>query len=170
MPAKQLSATAAALLALVQGAQAQLFTVNCAPVAVERLDPVVFPGIISPHVHAVVGSTNFQRTEPNSVAIAGNATTCDKLLDHSNYWQPQLYHLRTDGMFDMVTFQGNVSSKQPTHRREGFGLPTNLLNAVRRRTTSLVHVTTRLAAKIVMALPLPLLPQRVSGWWLEALY
>lgn len=48
-------------------------------------------------------------TESGAVARAAKATTCDKLLDHSNYWQPQLYHQRTDGMFEIVTFQGIVS-------------------------------------------------------------
>lgn len=110
MPFKKSAVTAALLSAFLQGSQAQLFTVNCAPVATERLDPLVFPGVVSPHVHAVTGGTAFQRSEPNSVAIASKATTCDKLLDHSNYWQPQVYHQRTDGKFELVTFQGNVGT------------------------------------------------------------
>jgi len=35
-----------------------------------------------------------------------NSTTCDKALDHSNYWVPQLYHQRSDKKWELVTFQG----------------------------------------------------------------
>lgn len=105
------SAVAATLFAgLLQGSQAQLFTVNCAPLTIQRGDPIVFPGVISPHVHIVTGGTAFQQTEPNDVARNAKATTCDKLLDKSNYWQPQLYHQRHDGKFELVKMQGNVSA------------------------------------------------------------
>ncbi len=90
-------------------ALAQLFTVNCSPLTIQRGDPIVFPGQISPHVHVVTGGTAFQQTQSNEQARNAQATTCDKLLDKSNYWQPQLYHQRHDGRFELVTMQGNVS-------------------------------------------------------------
>lgn len=90
-------------------AQAQLFTVNCSPLTIQRGDPIVWPGQISPHVHVVTGGTAFQQTQSNEQARDATATTCDKLLDKSNYWQPQLYHQRHDGRFELVTMQGNVS-------------------------------------------------------------
>lgn len=86
------------------------FTVNCLPLTIQRGDPIVFPGQISPHVHVVTGGTAFQFTQPNEVAVGAKATTCDKILDNSNYWQPQLYHMRKDGTFELVHMQGNVSS------------------------------------------------------------
>ncbi|OAQ99300.1 hypothetical protein LLEC1_00732 [Akanthomyces lecanii] len=90
-------------------AQAQLFTVNCSPLTIQRGDPIVFPGQISPHVHIVTGGTAFQQTQSNEQARNAQATTCDKLLDKSNYWQPQLYHQRHDGRFELVTMQGNAA-------------------------------------------------------------
>lgn len=87
----------------------RLFTVNCDPLTIQRGDPIVSPGQISSHVHAVTGGTNFALTETNEQAVAAAATTCDKILDNSNYWQPQLYHERSDGKFEIVKFEGNVS-------------------------------------------------------------
>ncbi|TQV99776.1 WSC domain-containing protein [Cordyceps javanica] len=111
MPSKRSVLSAAALAGpLVLGtAQAQLFTVNCSPLTIQRGDPIVWPGQISPHVHVVTGGTAFQQTQSNEQARSALATTCDKLLDKSNYWQPQLYHQRRDGRFELVTMQGNAA-------------------------------------------------------------
>lgn len=32
------------------------------------------------------------------------ATSCDKKIDHSNYWVPSLYHQRPDKQFELVTW------------------------------------------------------------------
>lgn len=110
MPSTTSILSAALTGAMVLGTtQAQLFTVNCATLTIQRGDPIVAPGGLSPHVHVVTGGTAFQFTETNAQARNAKATTCDKLLDKSNYWQPQLYHQRTDGRFELVTMQGNVS-------------------------------------------------------------
>ncbi|UKZ76788.1 hypothetical protein TrVFT333_004498 [Trichoderma virens FT-333] len=100
-----------ALVALVaaMGAQAQVFTVNCAPLTQFRGDPIVSPGVLSSHVHAIVGGTAFSLSTTPAQARAATATTCDKILDNSNYWQPQLYHQRRDGQFELVTFQGSAT-------------------------------------------------------------
>lgn len=103
-----------ALPSLCGLAAAQVFTVNCATLTIQRGDPIVFPGVISPHVHAVAGGTAFALTESNEDAKASNATTCDKILDNSNYWQPQLYHQRRDGRFEIVEMQGIVSTPMAT--------------------------------------------------------
>lgn len=34
------------------------------------------------------------------------ATTCNKALDHSNYWVPQLYHYTSDDTYEIVQFTG----------------------------------------------------------------
>ncbi|GAO17093.1 hypothetical protein UVI_02003620 [Ustilaginoidea virens] len=96
-----------ALLGLVSPeALAQLFTVNCAPLTTFRGDPIVFPGVLSSHVHAVVGGTRFALSLTNEEARNAKATTCDKVLDKSNYWQPLMYHQRRDGKFEVVEMQG----------------------------------------------------------------
>ena len=107
MPAMQ-SLWASLVLGFIHGSYGQLFTVNCDPLTIQRSDPVVFPGIVSPHVHVVTGGTAFQQTESSQTAINAKATTCDKTLDHSNYWQPQLYHQNANGTFNLVYMQGNV--------------------------------------------------------------
>jgi len=85
------------------------FTVNCAPLTTQRSDPIVSPGIASAHVHAVIGGNAFRRSmvAANAANLA-NATTCDKSLDHSNYWVPQLYHQRADGLWEMVHHKGSA--------------------------------------------------------------
>jgi len=99
----------AAVLLLPALANAQLFTVNCSPLTVQRTDPIVTPGKISGHVHAVIGGTAFQQSMSESTAVDAELTTCDKKVDKSNYWVPQLYHIRTDDKFEIVEFQGSVS-------------------------------------------------------------
>ena len=64
-----------------------VWTVNCAPLTQQRADPIVSPGEISGHVHAVVGSSAFSSSmTANDAASSGDATTCDKATDHSSYW------------------------------------------------------------------------------------
>jgi len=84
------------------------FTVNCAPLTIQRSDPIVNPGIPGGHVHTVVGGNAFQRTMGPRDALKANSTTCDKGIDFSNYWVPQLYHRRTDGLFEIVPFGHNA--------------------------------------------------------------
>ncbi|KAI9898000.1 hypothetical protein N3K66_006360 [Trichothecium roseum] len=109
MPSKKTVVAAAAAMAAMPATQAQIFTVNCAPLTVQRADPIVQPGGLSGHVHAVVGGTAFQFTMGEDTAVNAKETTCDKILDQSNYWQPQLYHQNKDGKFEMVEFQGAVA-------------------------------------------------------------
>jgi len=78
--------------------------VNCAPLTIQRSDPIVNPGIPSGHVHAVIGGNAFQRTMGPKGALLANSTTCDKAIDHSNYWVPQMYHFRSDNMWEIVPF------------------------------------------------------------------
>lgn len=86
------------------------FTVNYNPLTIQRSDPIVSPRVGSGHVHIVTGGTTFQRTMSANTAVNAKAKTCDKILDKSNYWIPQLYHIRSNGLFELVRMQGNVSS------------------------------------------------------------
>ena len=99
----------AVLVLLPALANAQLFTVNCSPLTIQRSDPIVSPGKPSGHVHAVIGGTAFQQTMSATTAVDAKLTTCDKKVDKSNYWVPQLYHIRPDSKFEIVEFQGSVS-------------------------------------------------------------
>lgn len=87
-----------------------VWTVNCAPLTVQRSDPLFSPGEPSSHVHAVVGSTAFSRSMPGKRAAADGArTTCDKPTDHSNYWAPQLYQMLPGDTFKALPFTGMVA-------------------------------------------------------------
>lgn len=91
-------------------AASDVWTVDCAPLTVQRSDPILSFGVPSGHVHAVVGSTAFYRnmTDPTT----GNQTTCDKWTDRSSYWAPHLYRITSDGKFSQVSFTGMVAYYQ----------------------------------------------------------
>lgn len=92
-------------------AQGGLFIVHCKPLTVQRTDPIISPGQLSSHVHAVVGGTGYHMSMSNDEARDAQNTTCDKALDKSNYWQPQLYHQHHDDSFELIKLLGIVSCK-----------------------------------------------------------
>src|SRR5258707_7258337 len=61
------------------------------PLVIARIDPIEYPGQISPHVHSVNGGNGFS---PNSTFNDLRKSTCTTNLvteDKSNYWVPRLY-------------------------------------------------------------------------------
>lgn len=105
-PAQLLALVAATVPGVL--AQGGLFIVQCGPLTTQRGDPIIFPGQISPHVHAIVGGTAFSLEMTNEQARKSKSTTCNKMLDKSNYWQPQLYHQDRDGKFELIKLLGIV--------------------------------------------------------------
>jgi len=94
------------LVSLVSCLDGDTFTVNCVPLTQQRSDPIVLPGLPSAHVHSVIGGNAFQRTMAGRDAEKADSTTCDKEIDHSNYWVPQLYHYReSDKMYEIATWK-----------------------------------------------------------------
>jgi len=79
--------------------------VNCVPLTIQRSDPIVNPGIPGAHVHSVIGGNAFRRLMGSRDAEAANETTCDKAIDHSNYWVPHMYHQRPDKMWELVPWK-----------------------------------------------------------------
>lgn len=59
---------------------------NSAPLVTERLDPVVTPGAVSPHMHTVHGGSNFAATYTYDDLYASECTTIPMTRDKSNYW------------------------------------------------------------------------------------
>lgn len=106
-------------LARQAAAQGGVFTVNCGPLqgSIQRADPLIYPGVVSPHVHVAAGGTAFGQSETNAQAVAARATTCDKFYDKSSYWQPQLYHQNSNGTFNLVTMTGPVYSQRAATSR-----------------------------------------------------
>ncbi|KAH8672838.1 hypothetical protein BGZ60DRAFT_430144 [Tricladium varicosporioides] len=78
----------------------------CSQLVVERLDPLVNPGMNpSPHMHQIVGGNAFNTTmSPTSLNIAETAscTTCTFSEDFSNYWTAVLYFKAKNGTFKRV--------------------------------------------------------------------
>jgi len=66
------------------------FILNCELVALERLDPIVQPGVVSTHVHATMGGSGFASVYSYEAARAAKCTTCVISIDRSNYWVPDV--------------------------------------------------------------------------------
>jgi len=68
----------------------------------ERLDPIVSPGGVSSHVHAVVGGSNFGTVSTASLRES-QCTSIPIPQDKSNYWFPLLYFQWANGSFTSVS-------------------------------------------------------------------
>ncbi|KAF2178698.1 hypothetical protein K469DRAFT_717902 [Zopfia rhizophila CBS 207.26] len=106
------SLTALALLA--PNAHA-LLRFSCSQLVVERLDPLVNPGMKqSPHVHQIIGGNSFNITMDPNVAPSDLATctTCTFSEDFSNYWTAVMYFKAKNGTFKRVPQKGNQGFEQ----------------------------------------------------------
>ncbi|KAI0878151.1 hypothetical protein GGS24DRAFT_509172 [Hypoxylon argillaceum] len=104
---------AAGLVLLVPDVLA-LLRFSCSQLVVERLDPLVNPGVTgSPHLHQIIGGNAFKPSmDPATVDIPSQATctTCTFAEDFSNYWEQTavLYFQARNGTFKRVPQKGNV--------------------------------------------------------------
>ncbi|KAI1264544.1 hypothetical protein F5Y18DRAFT_417535 [Xylariaceae sp. FL1019] len=81
--------TAAAAAAPVVNAAGATLRFSCSQLVVERLDPIVNPGVIpSPHLHQVVGGNTFNASMDPTVqpSLTATCTSCTPTEDFSNYW------------------------------------------------------------------------------------
>ncbi|KAI1156411.1 hypothetical protein F4825DRAFT_459146 [Nemania diffusa] len=105
---------AAAGLALFVPDVLALLRFSCSQLVVERLDPLVNPGVTgSPHLHQIIGGNAFKPSmDPATVDIPSQATctTCTFAEDFSNYWgiTAVLYFQARNGTFKRVPQKGNV--------------------------------------------------------------
>ncbi len=87
--------------------EAKMLRFACSQLVVERLDPLVSPGIMgSPHVHQIVGGNSFNATmEPVDYDLPSrsNCTTCTFSEDFSNYWTATLYYQARNKTFKRVS-------------------------------------------------------------------
>ncbi|KAI1756403.1 hypothetical protein F4782DRAFT_486089 [Xylaria castorea] len=111
----QMRYTATGLALLVPNALA-LLRFSCSQLVVERLDPLVNPGVTgSPHVHQIIGGNAFKPSmDPSSLDIpsAATCTTCTFAEDFSNYWTAVMYFQARNGTFKRVPQKGNVGFEQ----------------------------------------------------------
>ncbi|KAF2635085.1 hypothetical protein P280DRAFT_523554 [Massarina eburnea CBS 473.64] len=99
------------ILALLVPSIDALLRFSCSQLVVERLDPLVNPGVTqSPHVHQIIGGNSFNISMDPSVSPADQATctTCTFAEDFSNYWTAILYFKARNGTFKRVPQKGNV--------------------------------------------------------------
>ncbi|KAK3336320.1 hypothetical protein B0T19DRAFT_35553 [Cercophora scortea] len=76
----------------------------CSTLTIQRLDPVVEPGVMpAAHVHHIVGGNAFNATMTGDVGERGTCTTCQMAEDFSNYWTAVLYFKHpTNGTYHRV--------------------------------------------------------------------
>ncbi|KAJ5089095.1 hypothetical protein N7532_007779 [Penicillium argentinense] len=75
---------------------------------VARLDPIVDPGQISGHVHAIHGGGNFGMSTDFQSLRESSCTSCGVTQDMSAYWTPALYFMHTDGTAELVPEVGGM--------------------------------------------------------------
>lgn len=100
------------LILAQQGECNPLFKVFCAgiPVYRGRIDTIVYPGVVSPHVHKVAGGSNFGPSTLTESPVqayndlrASPCTTCSiNKVDMSAYWHPDLYYRWPNGSLSLV--------------------------------------------------------------------
>lgn len=90
----------------------QMMRFSCSQLTIERLDPLVNPGIVmSPHVHQVVGGNSFQASmQPGAHDLVANSTctSCTFSEDFSNYWTAVMYFRARNGTYKRVPQFANV--------------------------------------------------------------
>ncbi|KAJ3496241.1 hypothetical protein NMY22_g19838 [Coprinellus aureogranulatus] len=81
----------------------------CSQLVTERMDPLVTPGIISPHLHQVIGGNAFNMSMDPSLDIPklATCTTCRFVEDKSNYWTAVMYFKHPNGSFIRVPQMAN---------------------------------------------------------------
>ncbi|OQR97564.1 WSC domain protein [Thraustotheca clavata] len=88
-----------ALTASVNG----MFRFDCFNnLVIDRVDPIVFPGKASGHLHVVSGGNGFSMTATGNDLLKSSCTSCPIGADLSAYWVPQLYVKYRNGTFGIV--------------------------------------------------------------------
>ncbi|KAI1117669.1 hypothetical protein F5Y14DRAFT_401477 [Nemania sp. NC0429] len=106
----QWKAFAVALLAHRTAQQMMRF--SCSQLTIERLDPLVNPGVVmTPHVHQIVGGNSFKASmNPSSHDLVkeSTCTSCTFSEDFSNYWTAVMYFRARNGTYKRVPQFANV--------------------------------------------------------------
>ncbi|CAK7213868.1 hypothetical protein SBRCBS47491_001952 [Sporothrix bragantina] len=74
-----------------------------------RIDPLVSPGAVSGHLHAIMGSGGFSESATYADITASDCTSCLVTQDKSSYWHPALYFLdTTTNQYELVEQVGGT--------------------------------------------------------------
>ncbi|KAI6081545.1 hypothetical protein F4821DRAFT_248981 [Hypoxylon rubiginosum] len=104
----QWKALALALLVGQSSGQAfmEMMRFQCSQLVIDRLDPLVNPGLIpSPHLHQIVGGNSFNASmDPadHDLVAGSTCTSCTFTEDFSNYWTAVLYFRARNGTYKRV--------------------------------------------------------------------
>lgn len=95
-----------------QFSQSSMMRFQCSQLVIDRIDPLVQPGILpSTHLHQIVGGNAFNASMPPSEfdpSLKATCTTCDFSEDLSNYWTANLYFKARNGTFKRVPQMVNL--------------------------------------------------------------
>lgn len=98
-----------------QYATAAMMRFQCSQLSIERLDPLVNPGMLpSTHMHQIVGGNSFNATMTPvdyDPASKSTCTTCSFSEDFSNYWTANLYFRAKNGSYKRVPQMVNLGLK-----------------------------------------------------------
>jgi Domain of unknown function (DUF1996) len=101
----QLKGLALALIAQRAAAQ-QMIRFSCSQLVIERLDPLVNPGLEqTPHLHQIVGGNSFNvNMDPanHDLVRDSTCTSCTFAEDFSNYWTAVMYFRARNGTYKRV--------------------------------------------------------------------
>ena len=104
-----------ALASAAAAQQARMMRFGCSQLTVERLDPLVSPGMEqSPHMHQVGGGNSFRATmAPGEFdpVKESTCTSCTFAEDFSNYWTANLFFRARNGTLKRVPQLVNMGLK-----------------------------------------------------------
>ncbi|KAK3402550.1 hypothetical protein B0T20DRAFT_427985 [Sordaria brevicollis] len=90
-----------------QGYSMTMLRFGCSQAVIDRIDPLVEPGMLpSSHVHQVVGGNAFNATMPSGpnadISKLATCTSCTFSEDFSNYWTANVYFRARNGTYKRV--------------------------------------------------------------------
>lgn len=110
--AREAFATSAHGLMARQFATASMLRFQCSQLVIDRIDPLVQPGVLpSTHMHQIVGGNAFNVSMPAvelDPSLEASCTTCDFSEDLSNYWTANLYFKARNGSVSRVPQMVNL--------------------------------------------------------------
>ena len=93
-------------------ATAAMLRFECSQLVIERLDPLVQPGVSpSVHLHQIAGGNSFQANMTPVAydpSVESTCTSCTYSEDFSNYWTANLYFKARNGTFKRVPQMTNL--------------------------------------------------------------
>ena len=90
------------MVALASSKYSSAFLLMNTLVAYERFDPIVQPGVVSGHLHAVTGASSFGQTFDPAVWNTAKCSTAQVQENKSNYWMPSMMARHDNGSFSAL--------------------------------------------------------------------